>query len=162
MGRDTYIKLRGHLEPEQILNVVKYTIDRKAKIDILTTTKYSWATVTTCYICFTYKNEKFSAFYYYDGQKQDFPDEIEQDPRLKEMSEVELTSISMHCCKESIEVGKMLCTHLGGWIDEDDCDDKTYYEIKKGTVEPVKPIRTVTMEEIYEKFGEVVKIVDRK
>ena len=48
----------------------------------------------------------------------------------------------------------------GGWIDENDCDDEEYYPIELNNDGSVKPVKYVTMNDIYEKFGCVVIIKD--
>lgn len=46
---------------------------------------------------------------------------------------------------------------FGGWLDFNDEDDIPYEEIRQGTETPVK-VRHVTLQEVYDKFGEVVII----
>lgn len=61
----------------------------------------------------------------------------------------------------SIEIIKEIVAHFGGgWVDENDCDDKEYYPIEVNTDGSVKPIKYVTMKDIYEKFGSVVVITE--
>lgn len=57
---------------------------------------------------------------------------------------------------------KEIVAHFGGgWVDENDCDDKEYYPIETNPDRSIRPVQYVTMEEIYEKFGSVVVIVGK-
>ena len=41
---------------------------------------------------------------------------------------------------------KEIIAHFGGgWIDEDDCDDKEYYPVKGEKDENIQPVKYVTM-----------------
>lgn len=57
----------------------------------------------------------------------------------------------------SVEIAREIVAHFGSdWIDENDCDDKSYYLVETNPDGSIKPVQYVTMEEIYEKFGSVV------
>lgn len=57
------------------------------------------------------------------------------------------------------EMGTKLVSDFGGWIDYNDCDNEPYIRVDKDS--DFNPnVRHVTLEEVYEKFGEVV-IIDR-
>jgi hypothetical protein len=62
------------------------------------------------------------------------------------------------CWGDSVEIIKDIVTHFGGWIDENDCDDKEFYPILKNEDGNIKPIIYITKEELYEKFGGIVII----
>ena len=72
------------------------------------------------------------------------------------MVKAETTYISLSCWGNSIEIIKKIASHFGGWMDENDCDDEEYYEVSP-TGEKIE-VKMVTMQEIYEKFGEIVII----
>ena len=78
---------------------------------------------------------------------------------LSDMVGVETTYISMTASKKSVEIIKSIIANFGGgWIDENDCDDDDYYYVDGNG--NGKPVKHVTLEEVYEKFGEIV-IIDR-
>ena len=71
----------------------------------------------------------------------------------------ETTYISLSCWGSSVEIVKEIVSHFGGgWVDENDCDDKEYYPVELNSDENIKSVQYVTMEDIYEKFGSVVII----
>ena len=75
------------------------------------------------------------------------------------MVESETTYLSLGYWGSSIEIIKEIVAHFGGgWIDENDCDDKEYYPIELDVDGNIKPVQYVTMNDIYEKFGSVVVI----
>lgn len=78
---------------------------------------------------------------------------------LKDMVLSETTYISLGFWGSSVEIVKEIVAYFGGgWVDENDCDDKEYYPIEVNTDGSIKPIQYVTMNDIYEKFGSVVVI----
>lgn len=73
----------------------------------------------------------------------------------------ETTYISLGFWGSSVEIIKEIVSYFGGgWVDENDCDDKEYYPIEVNTDGSIKPIQYVTMNDIYEKFGSVVVITE--
>lgn len=75
------------------------------------------------------------------------------------MVEMETTYLSLGCWGNSVDIMKELVAHFGGgWIDENDCDDKEYYPVELNVDKSIKPVQYVTMNDIYEKFGNVVII----
>ena len=61
-----------------------------------------------------------------------------------------------------MEIAKEIIAHFGGgWIDENDCDDKLFYPIETNPDGSIKPVQYVTMEDVYEKFGSVVVITEK-
>lgn len=182
MGCDTRAYLKGHIEPEQVFSVIRELFDKNATMDKVTKTIYKpfheiefdfepydkndtiWYSVYTR-VDFTYNGEKRSIFVHYDNvntfEGEDYY--VEKDPRLYEMVHSVKTSLSFRAWGSSVEIMRRLVCVFGGWIDDNDCDDESFYYVEKDTSPDnivVKPVRTVTMDEIYEMFGEVVKIVD--
>ena len=77
------------------------------------------------------------------------------------MVEAETTYLSLGFWGNSVEIMKEIIAHFGGgWIDENDCDDKTYYPIMINEDGSIKPVQYITMNDIYEKFGSVVIITE--
>ena len=69
---------------------------------------------------------------------------------------VETTYVGMPASNKSVEIIKSIIANFGGgWIDENDWDDDYYYVDGNGND---KPVKHVTLEEVYEKFGEIVII----
>ena len=59
------------------------------------------------------------------------------------MVKQEKTSLTLGYYGNSVEIMKDLVSQFGGWIDENDCDDQSYYPIltnKDKVVQPVKKI----------------------
>ena len=81
-------------------------------------------------------------------------------------SQYETTYISLSHDKEAIEIIKAITAHFGGWMDENDCDDISYREVIPGGSEgkngEIKPVFYITMEELQEKYGGIVKIVSKE
>ena len=61
---------------------------------------------------------------------------------------------------DSIAIMKLIAKEFGGWLTENDCDeDKEPYHIEKSTgITAI--VRKVTLQEVYDKFGEIVIIKD--
>lgn len=79
---------------------------------------------------------------------------------LEDMVYSEKTYISLGNSGSSVEIIKKITEHFGGWLDENDCDDKEYYYIEKQ--DSSEPPLFMTTEELKEHFGRNVIIVDRK
>lgn len=102
------------------------------------------------YIYFKYKEEQRSMFYISGKPK---------DKCYTEVDDGEYTYISLGHNELAEEIIESIVTEFGGYIDYNDCDSKGFVAIEKEG--GFKPIRRVTMEEVYEKFGEVVIIEDK-
>ena len=57
----------------------------------------------------------------------------------------------------TVEISHMLATYYGGWVEDNDCSDLSYVRFDKGS-DTSKPIRHVTLEDVYKAFGEIVII----
>lgn len=150
MGKDTCVRLKGHVTQQQIiefLNSIGYLADDKTNIypltfDVNDNRLYSNATSICCNheesgfirIC---KNEESSViFYLYPVQTLtedvmstyvNYPDR----PDLLIMESSDTTFLDMRYSEDNLDLMKTICEHFGGWIDENDCDDETYRFIGK-------------------------------
>lgn len=181
MGVDTRGKIKGFVRHEEILNFIRQKWDKDAKDDIK---KHITCPMSECnwkyeinehsednenwyaiygYIYFKYNSERRILFYSYDNINSYENIDFYSEHGLRDMVEMETTYISLGCWGSSIEIIKELIAHFGGgWIDENDCDDKVYYPIELNVDGSINPVQYVTMEDIYEKFGGTVIIVDQK
>ena len=106
-----------------------------------------------------YNDEDRMLFYNYSNLNSYENLEFYSKHNLREMVETETTYLSLGYWGSSVEIIKEIVAHFGGgWIDENDCDDKEYYPIELNPDGNIKPVQYVTMNDIYEKFGNVVVI----
>lgn len=180
MGLDTKGKIKGFIRYEEIINFIRQKYDKNVTNDIKKTVYRPISEIEWKYrvnehsedneneysisgrIDFNYHGEQRSMFYAYDNvnsyENLDYYSEL----GLKDMVLAETTYISFGCWGSSVEIAKEIVSHFGGgWIDENDCDDKPYYPIETNPDGSIKPVQYVTMEEIYEKFGSVVIITEK-
>ena len=112
--------------------------------------------VTSGFIKFNYKEEERLLFYYKSNINSYENLKFYSRCGLQDMVKSETTSISLGCWGNSVEIIKDIVVQFGGWIDENDCDDKEYYPVVKNEDGSIKPVIYVTIEEINKKFGGVV------
>ena len=159
MGVDTHGKIKGHIKYEEIFNFIRQKYDKNAlcnikksinsplegcdwryKINEHSEDNENWYMISGR-IDFNYHGEERSLFYVYDNLN----------------SYENINFYSEHGL--SVEIVKEIVAHFGGgWVDENDCDDKEYYPVELNTDGNIKPVQYVTMADIYEKFGSVVVI----
>lgn len=177
MGVDTLGKIKGFVRHEEILNFIRQKWDKNArdgvekridcpisecnwkhKINEHNEDNENWYT-TYGFISFKYNKEDRMLFYSYSNINSYDNLEYYSKNNLQDMVESETTYISLGYWGSSVEIIKEIVAHFGGgWIDENDCDDKEYYPIELKEDGSIKPVKYVTMEEIYEKFGGIVII----
>ena len=177
MSVDTHGKIKGFIRHEEILNFIRQKWDKDATDDVKKRItcpisecdwKYkinehsedneNWYSVHG-FICFKYNDEDRMLFYNYSNLNSYENLEFYSKHNLREMVETETTYLSLGYWGSSVEIIKEIVAHFGGgWIDENDCDDKEYYPIELNEDGSIKPVEYVTMEDIYEKFGRVVVI----
>lgn len=176
MGVSTIGKIKGYVSADEIYNFIRQKYDesvqnhtRKTIYDPIS--KITWKHTINehsednehwydigGFITFKYNNRDRSLFYMYNNINSFEELNKYRDTLLEEMVKSETTHISLGCDSDAVYIMKDIISHFGGWIDENDCDDKDYYYIPKNTDLSITPIKYVTMEEIYEKFGGVVVI----
>lgn len=179
MGADTHGKIRGFVRHEDIFNFIVQKYDENAVCDIKNRVnsplsecdwKYkinehsedneNWYSISGR-IDFNYHGEERSLFYVYDNLNSYENINFYSEHGLKDMVLSETTYLSLGFWGSSVEIIKEIVAHFGGgWVDENDCDDKEYYPIEVNTDGSIKPAQYVTMKDIYEKFGSVVVITE--
>lgn len=179
MGVCTKVNLDGRVEFENVLAWIKDNVDKDAVIRTYKKEYYSNETVqsfkdsdilkeqygnekpySVCtYIDFSYDDRRLNMFMWYSNINTYENYNYYADYGLENMVTSETTHASLYYCEESKEIARKLVTAFGGWIDYNDCDEEPYVRINKGTEAP-KKVRHVTLEEVYEAFGEVV-IIDK-
>ena len=154
MSIDTNGLLKGNVSHIEIIEFLK----KKFNIENITHSVTKDPTFTKFYskpiyhgfIQIEIKNEHRSMFYISGKPKDD---------SYTEVDDGEYTYISLGHNELAEEIIESIVTEFGGYIDYNDCDDEGFIPVaKEGRF---KPIRRVTMKEIYEKFGEVVIITDK-
>ena len=177
MSIDTKGKIKGFVRHEDILKFIQKKWDKNAIDDV---NKHITCPISECdwkykinensednenwysihgFIYFKYNDEDRMLFYNYSNLNSYENLEFYSKHNLKDRVETESTYLSLGCWGSSVEIIKEIVAHFGGgWIDENDCDDKEYYPIELDVDGNSKPVQYVTMNDIYEKFGSVVVI----
>lgn len=180
MSVSTKGKIKGFVRWEEILNYIKQKYDSNATSDISRSkvmplaechfnyivNQHSEDETMYYYDCgfifYKLNGEGYQLFYRYSNINAfDCLEEYEQDGLydLVEMEKSEVTTISCGHYGDSVEVITDIIAHFGGgWIDKNDCDDESYCPIIPNPDGSIKPVKYVTMNEVYEKFGCIVVI----
>lgn len=143
-------KIKGYVKFEDVLEYIRNTYDTTATIEtynrIINTplSEYNGNGYTInehsennthwyndCgSICFDYNGEKRNLFYSY-GNLRLVEEYNDADEAEKEAFSCETTYISLDCCGSSIEIIKDILAYFGGgWIDENDNDNKPFHFIE--------------------------------
>lgn len=145
MGVDTDGIISANIDREDIIQAVINLFDKNAKAYIEDSNYYE--NDFQGRINFEYENENRSIFI---CKTCDVAEDTEFDKVLH-------TNFILGCYGYSIEIMQKLVGYFGGYVDDNDCDSIGYYKIDKdGTIH--EPVLEVTWNDIYEKFGRVVKI----
>lgn len=178
MGVDTCGRLLGHVRKEEVINYIYHNWDKDVSNMVnyddynhWKERNYDW--IKEIYddniysehgfISFKYKDEQRSLFYCYNSYSAYENLEFYKKHGLENMVKSETTFISLGKWGNSIEIIKELVSYFGGYIDEDDCDDKEYYYIPSTQPDRRKefpPVIYLTQEELNEHFGGIVVIKD--
>lgn len=177
MGADTKGWIKGYVSHEEILNFIRQKWDKNAtdevkkhtinsikectwdyKINPHSEDNENWYSVYG-FITFSYQDEVRDLFYDYDNVNHLENLEYYREYGLEELVTFETTYISLGTWGNSVEIIKALVAQFGGgWVDENNCDDEQPYPIELDADKSIKPVKIVRMEDIYEKFGCIVKI----
>ena len=151
MGLDTRFKVIGHLSKERLMQIltlysnfdmnatndIKVVKDDKIKdldFDFIQfdNDEYWWSEYGFIYL--TYNGRKRQIFYNYTNIKgtddiaSDVVHRCNRNPELAKMYVSETTHLSLGYDEDAVKFFTQLAGILGGgWLDENDCDDKTYY-----------------------------------
>lgn len=180
MGCDTCGKIKGYIKHEDILNYIRQKWDKNAKD---TVEKKIYKSISECdwkfkinehsedfdnwyiicgFISFKYHEEDRMLFYDYDNLNHYENLDYYSKRGLSELVETETTYILLGYYGGSVEIIKEIVAHFGGgWVDENDCDDKEYYPVNVNVDKNIEPARCVTMDEIRKVFGNNIIIVER-
>ena len=180
MGAATKGEIKGFVRHEEIINFIRQKYDKndtnyinktiyntvseidwKYKINEHSEDNENWYCISGR-IDFDYHGEQRSVFYAYNNINSYENLDYYSKHGLKDMVLAETTYISFGYWGSSVEIAKEIIAHFGGgWIDENDCDDKLFYPIETNPDGSIKPVQYVTMEDVYEKFGSVVVITEK-
>ena len=146
MGVETIVYLRGSVEAEAVFAFIK-------KIDVNAKLVKSYCKEISN-ILFSYKGEDRDIFCHENAR----PDlEFYRSIGLDELAFTSKTCLRVGAWGYAEEFMLKITKHFGGWFDADDCDSNPP-EWVEGEIKH-KPIRKVTWQEVYEKFGEKVIII---
>lgn len=152
MGVDTKGKIRGYANHRAIFEYIRQHYDSNAVCRIPDIPKYHgmvseidwddyrmnehsidmerWYGIYGS-IDFKYNDESRSLFYHYSNVNSFENLDFYKKHGLEEMVTSETTSISLSAWGHSIDIIRELVEQFGGgWMDDNDCDDKEYYEIQ--------------------------------
>lgn len=152
MSVDTHGKIKGFIKPDDIVNFIKNNWDENVKNNV---TKRITCPLTECtwkykvnehsddnenwyslsgHIMFTYNGNKRTLFYDYESINSFENLKYYTKYGLEDMVNAETTYLSLGCWGDSVDIIKTIVAHFGGgWIDENDCDEKEYYIIDTPT-----------------------------
>jgi hypothetical protein len=168
MSVDTKGRLKGYVDPEQVLNFIKQKYDNDAKIrkditnygKINTTDENEWI-VESAFIYFKGKEDNRQLSYYHSNQIDTSNYNYYCEKGLENLVKTETTNISLGCNEEAKEIIKAIVVEFGGWYDANDCDEIDFEPIIKNSDGSIKPVFHVSMNDINKVFGGVV-IIDKK
>lgn len=162
MSVSTTVRLNGYVTKEEILNFIKQKVNENVTSRVTRETNESLGTFyESGYIFFANKDKSpLALFYFYQSEniKENYDYWVKKG--LKNMVETHTTELIMSYSEDSIKIIRMIAEEFGGWIDEDDSDDRYFEPIIKNSDGSIIPVIHVTMKDIYEKFGAVVIIDD--
>lgn len=160
MGCDTHGKIKGFIEHEEILNFIRQKWDMNAKDEVKKHVLYpiskcnwkykinehsedneNWYAVYG-FIYFKYNGEDRMLFYNYENLNHYENLDYYSKCGLAELVKTETTFLSLRYWGSSIEIINELVRHFGGgWVDDNDCDDKEYYPVEANVDCSIKPIQ---------------------
>lgn len=158
MSCDSVAYLKGFIEPKRIVDYIKNNMDHKMTYDIKWETVCSldklnfpdwketelpviyskspddlknWRILSGWFHFDVWGQENWPMFYYYSPlQPKEGLDELSDYDKI-EMMNSETTCLRMPACKESIWTLNNIVKYFGGgWLYENDCEEKTFYKIK--------------------------------
>lgn len=149
MGCDTYGKLKGYVKHEDIFEFIKNNYDENATRRVSRTVhrplsdldweytinehsddNVNWYDISG-FIHFKQNGENRMLHYFYDNIIDLNDLEYYSEYGLEDFAKAEKTHIGLGYWGSSVEIIKEILGHFdGGWIDENDCDDETYYWVE--------------------------------
>lgn len=145
MGCDTILKLKGHIAAEQIVDYIdehyKFFNNGVKENNYGSLNKYNWIKekyddsnewkITSGFITFNDGDENRAIFYEYQNVNSYENLEYHARYNLEDMVKSETTYLNLGFYGNSVEIMKGIAQEFGGWLDENDCDDKPPYWIDK-------------------------------
>lgn len=168
MSVEVKVRLKGYVSPEEIINFLRKKYDLALEKSTVRKETFRWPEEWQSGMIIM-KDLRLDAdptgnyrniFYFFTDKEEKDDKEFWIDNGLSEMVEKPTTRLSMSHNDESVEIMKTIAAHFGGWIDESDCDDESFYPVVKDENGEILPVMHVTMEDVYKKFGAVV-IIDK-
>lgn len=145
MGCDTNLKLKGHITAEQIVDYIDehYKLindgtreENYGSVNLLDDVKEKYDDsnefkITHGFITFNDGDENRAIFYCY--KNVNFYDNLKYYSKynLEDMIKSETTHLSLGFYDNSVEIMKGIAKEFGGWLEENDCNDKPPYWIDK-------------------------------
>lgn len=139
MGCDTILILKGHITTEQIVDYIdkhyKFISNNVKNYGSLN--KYDWVKekyddsnewkITSGFITFNDGDENRNIFYYYQNINSYENLEYYSKYNFENMVKSETTFLGLRYYGNSVEIMKGIAQEFGGWLEENDCDDKPPY-----------------------------------
>lgn len=177
MSIDTNGRIKGYVSSAEVLNYIRNKYDKNAKSLVSTEDRGPFSTlefpveiynpndthmiVEVGFIEFEAYGNSRSLFYLHLNYNSLENLKYYSDLGLEAMVRAHTTHIGLGCYGNSDEIITNIVSHFGGgWVDENDCDDKPFHRIGAMVNDDVPPVIYVTMAEIEEKFGGTVVITD--
>lgn len=149
MGCDTCGKIKGYVKHEDIFEFIKNNYDKDAthrvirqiichlsecdwkyKLNEHSDDNENWYDIYGS-INFKYNEEERMLFYCYSNINSYENLKYYSECGLEDMVKTETTHIGLGCWGSSVKIIKEIVENFGGgWLDENDCDDKEYYLVK--------------------------------
>lgn len=146
MGVDTIVKIPGKIESNKIFDFIKEHFDKNAVNEVQVKVhsqelfddfkELDYVILGTelifesGFIYFQYKEEQRSLFYFYGNyfgfDAYTFKNNL--DANTRELNG-DNTSLSLGATGYAVEILTKIAKEFGGYIDEDDCDDKWFYKV---------------------------------
>lgn len=145
MGCDTILRIKGHITVEQIVNYIiehyKFISNGVKEENYGSLNQYDWVKekyddsnewkITDGFITFNDGDENRAIFYYYQNVNSYENLEYYNKYNLEDMVKSETTWLNLGLYGNSVEIMKRIAQEFGGWLEENDCDDKPPYWIDK-------------------------------
>ena len=146
MGVDTIVKIPGKIESNKIFDFIKKNFDENAtndvKIKVQSQELVNSLTESNSiilgtelifesgFIHFQYKEEKRSLFFFYGNYYMPAPYAIKKnlDNNTRELNG-DNTELTLGASGYAVEILTKIAKEFGGYIDENDCDDKWFYKV---------------------------------
>lgn len=146
MGVDTIVKIPGKVESNKIFDFIKKNFDENAtndvKIKVQSQELVNSLTESNSiilgtelifesgFIHFRYKEEQRSLFFFYGNYYLPAPYAIEKnlDSNTRELNG-DNTDLILGASGYAVEILTQIAKEFGGYIDENDCDDKWFYKV---------------------------------